>query len=85
MYKGLAKNKAAKLSSERWSVEEVVFSVVKRDGHVPTRYGLRLDGNTKIGHFKNELGKLCSLRPNSFRVLCLNRTGQLMVSSFRNF
>uniref|UniRef100_A0A915CDK1 ubiquitinyl hydrolase 1 n=1 Tax=Parascaris univalens TaxID=6257 RepID=A0A915CDK1_PARUN len=52
--------------------------VVKRDGHVPTRYGLRLDGNTKIGHFKNELGKHCSLRPNSFRILCLNRTGQLM-------
>ncbi|VDM41597.1 unnamed protein product [Toxocara canis] len=52
--------------------------VVKRDGHVPTRYGLRLAGSTKIAHFKIELGKLCSLRPTSFCILCLNRTGQLM-------
>lgn len=52
--------------------------VVKRDGHIPTRYGFRLSANTKIGDFRREVALGSSLRPNSFRILCLNRTGQLM-------
>lgn len=52
--------------------------VVKRDGHVPTRYGFRLSKSTKIAHFKEQVAKMSSLRPKSFRILCLNLTGQMM-------
>lgn len=52
--------------------------VVKRDGHVPTRYGFRLSPATKIKEFKNEIAQSSSLHPDSFKILCLNRAGQMM-------
>ncbi|MFH4973487.1 hypothetical protein AB6A40_000196 [Gnathostoma spinigerum] len=52
--------------------------VVRRDGRIPTRYGFRLSPTMKIGEFKEELAKKCSLPSTLLRILCLNRTGQVM-------
>ncbi|OZC06417.1 hypothetical protein X798_06597 [Onchocerca flexuosa] len=52
--------------------------VVKRDGQIPIRYAFRLTYDTTIGMFKNKLAEACSLLPNSFQILCLNRAGQMM-------
>uniref|UniRef100_A0A183EES4 ubiquitinyl hydrolase 1 n=1 Tax=Gongylonema pulchrum TaxID=637853 RepID=A0A183EES4_9BILA len=56
----------------------ITVVVVKRDGQIPVRYAFRLSYDTKIGMFKKELSACCELCPSSFRILCLNRSGQMM-------
>lgn len=38
--------------------------MIRLDGSVPTKYGLRLNSDSKYADFKHELSKLCKLNEN---------------------
>lgn len=40
---------------------ELMFLVIRLDGSVPIKYGLRLNSDSKYADFKIELSKLCNL------------------------
>lgn len=46
----------------------IVFTVIKLDGSVPIKYGLRLNNDEKYGALKNALSTLCGIPPHLIKL-----------------